>query len=270
MMAPSRDIPAFAAGTIESVARAIGELYSRPDLTQLLADIGLPDPWGEDSTKWKRIDAALREQQNKQRDGRPIVALVRAAMSPDRTLRHRAQAAIARDELNQALSLAGFQVLEDGRVARVTRTSTASEAAARSTRLRQYLTERGAHEEVLAHCRAELPRDDYYEAVFEAIKGLGDRLRQMSGLDLDGSPLVQQVLGGREPVIRVNKCVTVTERNEQRGISLLAEGLFAAFRNPSAHEPRIKWVMSEQDALDVLGTASMVHRRLDGATIHRS
>ena len=30
-------------------------------------------------------------------------------------------------------------------------------------------------------------------------------------------------------------------------------------------QPRIVWSMSEQDALDVLGTLSMVHRRLDGA-----
>ncbi|MGO1264497.1 MAG: TIGR02391 family protein [Brevibacterium aurantiacum] len=66
-------------------------------------------------------------------------------------------------------------------------------------------------------------------------------------------------------MIKLNALSTATRRNEQRGISLLAEGLFAAFRNPSAHEPRTKWEMSEQDALDVLGAASMVHRRLDSA-----
>lgn len=64
-------------------------------------------------------------------------------------------------------------------------------------------------------------------------------------------------------MIQFNALSTATQRNEQRGIALLAEGLFAAFRNPSAHEPRSKWEMSEQDALDVLGPASMVHRRLD-------
>ncbi|WP_276309372.1 TIGR02391 family protein [Cryobacterium aureum] len=48
--------------------------------------------------------------------------------------------------------------------------------------------------------------------------------------------------------------------------SSLAKGLFSAFRNPVAHEPRIEWVLTEQDALDVLGTLSMIHRRLDSAT----
>ncbi|WP_336793291.1 MULTISPECIES: TIGR02391 family protein [Gordonia] len=247
------------------MARAIGDLYSGTEISQMLADFRLPDPFGE-GTKWRRLDASLRQRQNELGDGRGVISLVHAAMSPDRTLSRRAQAAIARDELSQALSLSGFRVTDEGRVVKTSRTKTDSEAAARSTRLRTFLSERGAHDEVLLHCRAELPRNDYYEAVFEAIKGLGERLRRLSGLDLDGSRLVQQALGGKAPMVRLNALATETQRNEQRGIALLAEGLFAAFRNPTAHEPRIKWEVSEQDALDVLGTASMVHRRLDAAT----
>ncbi|MGZ9829502.1 TIGR02391 family protein [Tsukamurella ocularis] len=262
-MSESKFIPPFSAGIIEAVARAVGELYSGSELTQLLADTRLPAPLDATNTKWRRLDASLREQQNKQRDGRPVLALVIAAMSPDRTLSRRAKAVVARDEVNQALSLAGFMVRESGTIGRTEQTTTDADAAKRSTRLLTYLRDRGAHEQVLAHCRADLLRHDYYEAVFEAIKGLGDRLRRISGLDLDGSRLVQQSLGGKTPVVKLNALDTETKRNEQRGVALLAEGLFAAFRNPSAHEPRTNWVMSEQDALDVLGTASMVHRRLD-------
>jgi uncharacterized protein (TIGR02391 family) len=54
-----------------------------------------------------------------------------------------------------------------------------------------------------------------------------------------------------------------TERSEQQGVMHLIEGLFGAFRNPAAHEPRVQWHLSEDDALDVLGTLSLVHRRLD-------
>ena len=32
-----------------------------------------------------------------------------------------------------------------------------------------------------------------------------------------------------------------------------------------AHNPKIHWQMTEQDALDVLTTISLVHRRLDSA-----
>ena len=59
------------------------------------------------------------------------------------------------------------------------------------------------------------------------------------------------------------------ERRGQRaaGVAKLAKGLFSAFRNPAAHEPKLLWAMTEQDALDVLGTLSLIHRRLDQADV---
>lgn len=35
------------------------------------------------------------------------------------------------------------------------------------------------------------------------------------------------------------------------------------FRNPEAHQPRIEWPISEQDALEILSLISYCHRRLD-------
>ena len=72
-------------------------------------------------------------------------------------------------------------------------------------------------------------------------------------------------MAGKNPILKINDAATVTERNEQLGIANLAKGLFGAFRNPAAHEPRREWAMTEQDPLDVLGTLSLVHRRLDAA-----
>lgn len=150
-------------------------------------------------------------------------------------------------------------------MARAPKARTVDEARARTDRLRDKLQQRQAHELVIAYCWPELLRADYYEAVFEAIKGLGSRLRTMTGKDLDGSKLVEGTLEGAPPVVRLNDLSTQSLRDEQRGVALLAKGLFAAFRNPTSHEPRVEWSMSEQDALDVLGTLSMLHRRLDGA-----
>ena len=45
----------------------------------------------------------------------------------------------------------------------------------------------------------------------------------------------------------------------------LIKGVFGAFRNTAAHAPQIHWAVSEQDALDILTTLSLVHRRLDAA-----
>jgi uncharacterized protein (TIGR02391 family) len=43
------------------------------------------------------------------------------------------------------------------------------------------------------------------------------------------------------------------------------KGMFGAFRNVTAHAPKICWNVTEQDALDLLTIASLVHRRLDSA-----
>jgi uncharacterized protein (TIGR02391 family) len=94
-----------------------------------------------------------------------------------------------------------------------------------------------ADPEVVRQCRPELLRSACYEAVFEAVKGLGVRLREKSGLDQDGRALVQAALRGKPPGIPLTDNMTVTERNEQEGIALLAEGIFAAFRKPAAHDP---------------------------------
>ena len=92
----------------------------------------------------------------------------------------------------------------------------------------------------------------------------------MTGVDGDGYGLVEATMAGSSPRLRINPLGTRTQRDEQLGLANLAKGLFSAFRNPAAHEPRIEWSLSEQDALDVLGTLSVIHRRLDVATVTES
>ena len=58
---------------------------------------------------------------------------------------------------------------------------------------------------------------------------------------------------------------TGTDQGEQRGFVNLLIGLFGVIRNPLAHNAKIEWEMNEQDALDVLTTASLIHRKLNKA-----
>ena len=46
-------------------------------------------------TKWKRVASGLGEQQFKQKDRRPVLALITAALAPDRTFDRQVQAAVA-------------------------------------------------------------------------------------------------------------------------------------------------------------------------------
>ena len=67
------------------------------------------------------------------------------------------------------------------------------------------------------------------------------------------------------PRLAFNRLDTESERSEHTGLMNLIKGVFGAFRNTTAHAPKIHWAVSEQDALDILTTLSLVHRRLDAA-----
>ena len=98
------------------------------------------------------------------------------------------------------------------------------------------------------------------------MKSIAAKIRTMSGLTTDGAALVQQAFSlgqSGEPLLAINGLVTETDKGEQRGFANLLVGLFGTIRNPTAHNPKFEWDMSEQDALDVLTIASLVHRKLD-------
>lgn len=108
-------------------------------------------------------------------------------------------------------------------------------------------------------------QENYFHAVQEAIKGLGQRMRDMTGLGNDGAERVQQALSTKAPLIALNTLTAETEISEQRAVAQLCVGLFGAVGNPAAHAPKVVWAMPEQDALDIFGLVSYLHRKLDGA-----
>jgi uncharacterized protein (TIGR02391 family) len=117
----------------------------------------------------------------------------------------------------------------------------------------------------LVFCRAELLNDNYFHAVLEAVKSVGDKLRSKTGLLDDGAALVNRALGGDLPMLAINPRSTKSEQDEQRGFATLINGVFGMFRYPTAHEAKIKWTMRQEDAEDLLSLVSLIHRRLDTA-----
>ena len=187
------------------------------------------------------------------------------SMKPERFAQSPERFEPMRTRLNQALVFAGLAVEATGKLVRVEQVRTLSEAQRRAQELRDDLTSRGVHPDVLRFCRQELLADNYFHAVLEAVKGVADKLRARTGLTDDGTTLVDRALAGDLPMLAINPLKTESEKSEQRGFANLLRGTFGMFRNTTAHEARINWPMTKEDAEDLFSLVSLIHRRLDGA-----
>ena len=124
---------------------------------------------------------------------------------------------------------------------------------------------RKVHSDVLIFCKAELLADNYFHAVLEAVKSVADKLRAKTGLSDDGGTLIDRALLGDLPILIINAHQTFSEKSEQKGFANIIKGTFGMFRNPMAHEAKIKWEITEEDAIDLLSLVSLIHRKLDKA-----
>lgn len=263
-------IASFSSQQIEAIARVLADTndgLTGSEIAFILGDAGIPDV-DATNTKWKRLYTAVATIQNDKGVGNHLLMVVTRAMNPVRYTNQPAQFERRRQSLNAVLFLAGFELGSDGQIRRVLPAKSLDEALHRANRLSSALMNRGVHDDVLLYCRAELLEQNYFHAVFEATKSIAAKVRSLSGLDGDGADLIQRAFGqsrDRPPPLAINALVTETDKGEQRGFVSLVVGLFGTVRNPLAHNPKVEWPMSEQDALDILTLASLVHRKLDQA-----
>lgn len=235
-------------------------------MTPLLSRVNAPDP-GEGTTKWKRIHHALAACQQKHSVGNHVVQFTLLAMNPVRYVGKAALFDDLRARLNVVLAFRGYTLGSDGQLRSAEGVSNLKDAEERSGRLRAELSRRRVHHDILRACRAELLQDNYFHAVLEATKGVAEKIRQKAQLATDGHRLVDEAFGlaAGHPQLAFNTLRTESERNEHLGLMNLMKGAFSAFRNPTAHEPKERWSVSEEDALDLLSILSLLHRRLDAA-----
>lgn len=263
-------LTSFTAGQLESICKAIGDTQdglTGSEIGRVLAQCGIRDP-GRRITKWKRLNQALSERQENDGCGNKVATFIQRAMEPARWSNQPNRFRQVRDRLNEALSFAGLKLDDSGKLIRVSAAETLSEAQKRASRLRSELNRRNVHGDVLHFSKAEILERDYFHAVLEATKSLFNKIREKAGVSRDGADVVDAAFGRgkREyPVLAFNSLETETENMEHSGLMSLMKGVYGAFRNPTAHEARIHWEMTEQDALDTLTLLSMLHRRLDRA-----
>lgn len=269
VVARNRIVP-FDPSTLEAIAKVLGDTERGLTGSQIEHKLGqaqIPDV-DPSNTKWKRLYNALAEFQNRHKVGNHVVKFIMEAMSPSAFTGEPDRFEERGQALNAVLCFAAMELGVDGKVRHTSRTSTLDEALARSNRMKEELRRRHVHAEVLRFCDAEIIANNCFHAVFEAVKSITVRLRKLSGETSDGARLVDAALGfsqaGR-PRVALNALATETQCGEQRGFASLLKGLYGTVRNPLGHEAKIEWNMSEQDALDILTTISLIHRKLDVA-----
>jgi uncharacterized protein (TIGR02391 family) len=265
----TRHQPPFTASQLEALAKALGhtdEGLSGSEIGQILAQAGIGDH-NPAATKWIRVFDALATRQNRDKSADFVLTFVNLALSPARYVGRSEVFERRRRNANTALAFYGLEYTMEGKFRRCTAATTLDEAESRADALRAKLRGRDVEEEVLAFCRAEMLRDNYFHAVQEATKSVAAKIRERTGLTSDGADLVQQAFGGQAPKLRVNALRTDTEKGEQRGFVNLLVGMFGTFRNPTAHAARIEWPMPERDALDLLSLASYALRRVKSAAV---
>lgn len=276
-------IPAFDDELLRSLCAILGatnEGLTNAEIDQLLSNAKIEDPHAKKYpknpyvyypiTKRDRLYQALSQRQLQDQCGNNVVNFLLMALSPVRFVQNRPKYDFLLSEANKVLSFSGLEIGEDGKLRTTNRVETLSEAEQRASKLRYKLIERDAHPDVLEFCKAELIQDNYFHAVLEATKSVADKIRRKGKIDLDGSHLIDEAFSFKKekvPRLAFNSLQTVTEQMEHRGLMNLLKGMFGTFRNVTAHAPKITWVMSEHDALDLLSLASFLHRRIDACRV---
>jgi uncharacterized protein (TIGR02391 family) len=254
-----------------------GSGLTNAELDRLLREARVTDPTPRTAgpgtavmvSKRERLHRALSASQRRDGHGAGVLRFVKLAMQPARYTATPELFEDRRHELNVTLSFVALRLEEDGSLVRVRAASTLTDARRRAKRLRQTLADRNAHHRLLAACVDEIRDENYFHAVLEATKSLAEEIRRKTGLTGDGVPLVDSAFDKSKvdvPLLALNTLRTQTERSRQKGLADGLRAVFAAARNPTAHEPKALGTLTELDALDHLTQVSYLHRRLDECT----
>ena len=250
---------------LEGICRVLGEYASGTQIKTYLAQLNITDVDGPQCTKWRRLYSAFAAHQNHFQDNTKILEYICLECAPSRYADNEDNYIKLLEQINLQLAFCGLELLQNGRIQKIDKAETISDAQKKATNLKIKLEQRDTHSMIFQYCKSELLQNNYFHAVFEAMKGLMQRIRMLSGSSLDGANLIENIFSKNNPVLIINNLQSKSEIDEHMGFCNLLKGLCGMFRNTEAHEPKITWNVSEQDALEILGMISYCHRRLDKA-----
>lgn len=257
--------PIIAAYQLESICKSIADTnagLSGSEIRQILVQCKIDDT-DPTQTKWKRLYNAFANWQNANQCSNNILDFLKHALQPVRYIGNEALFQARRHDINKRLAFIGVEISERGTLLRAGKATTLSEAQQRASHYKYKLENRNVHPQIFKYCDSELVVENYFHSIFEAVKSVADRLRAMTGLHADGNALADTAFATGNPLIMINFLRDDTDRNEHIGLMNMIKALFGMIRNPTAHTPKIKFVIEEDEALDIMTVVSLVHKKLD-------
>lgn len=259
----------FDSSQIVQISRLFGDhVMTGSEITRMLTRLGIPDNSGM-STKWRRLEYAFNARQKRDNSGNAILRFIKEVLAPVNYVQKQQEFEHYRSELNGILSFSGIQYRADGNFEKVSAAKTISDAQRRTQNILSLLRQRGVHGRVIRYCNEELLKENYFHAVLEATKSLAEQVRQMTNLTEDGSPLYDKAFSTSDPYLVLNNLETESEKSQQKGLCMMMKGINSMVRNVTAHTPKIKWIIDEEEAVDILMIVSFLHKNLDNCQIVR-
>jgi len=262
----------FNDASIESICRILAERIIGSAITKMFKSIGdiNEDPLSERTTKWKRLDAACHVWQQKYNCGNKILEMIEYIANPARYVTELENFESLRTDLNLQLSFLGLTLNQNGKIDRCDKVSTINEARQKIDFLRSKLELRNVHTKILTYCRPDIVNEDYFSLIFESSKCIFDKIREMTGINLDGNKLIIECFDDKWPVIIFNKMVTQSEKDEYMGFSQLLLSIGKMFRNPRAHELKFFSYTDLEECLDILTLISFALKKLDKCSVNHT
>jgi uncharacterized protein (TIGR02391 family) len=264
-MATGIKYPFIHSYNLESICGVIADTadgLTGTEIGNILANCRIDDIDAANS-KRKRLYNAFVNYQNKSQCSNKILNFLTMAMQPSRYLGKDALFHFRLNELNKSLSFIGLALTEQAKFKKTDRATTLTEAQQRASHYKYKLEMRNTHSSIIKYCEEEILDENYFHSVFEAVKSVADRIRNITGLHADGVALTEAAFSKTNPLIKINLLQNDTQISEHLGLANLIKGMFGLIRNPTAHTPKIKFVIEEDEALDIMCIVSLIHKKLD-------
>lgn len=256
---------------ISSVSKILGEELNGQKISTMLTILSLSDfdkiysrPYT--STKWKRLDESISFECSKSKNAKALFRVIEYVAKPQNYVNSPTNDWFSlKKSLNTQLMFYGFSLNDAGKIINSEAVETFSDAQKRLKSFEEKLFLHEIHPEILKYCREELFQENYFHAIFEASKGILDRVRIISELDTDGITLIDSAFRSKNPIVLIkgNMIQSLSDKSEYSGLKSLLSTVIYFYRNPQAHNSKLYNPKSETDAITAFSMMSLAHQILD-------